>query len=158
VEPCQETFNLRPSPIASKRSTVLSCRKGAIGAMGSNYFDPSLSKSSIETVTVKRKFPNKSLRFGLSAAWGVSVLDKGDFMRASRSPLDDDGRSEPSATAISFIPLPGSVLPHQSLPLFRHHKRCIDEASANLILPRVFRSCTRLSKTCRKPYDCTNSW
>ena len=93
IKPSEEPFDLPSSFITAQGATILCDCLNPVTSMWSNHFNTLLGEACIKRITVIGKIPNKS--FGSSHSEGLieGSLDKGDFMRTSRSRVQGEWKT-----------------------------------------------------------------
>ena len=127
-------------------------------AMGGYEFDILSGQLRVETITVVGAIADQKGRLSSNMAVGESILDKGDFMRASRRRVDGDWKTSTVCHCHELRTLAPLGLSHGEAPFFAATKAASMKHSDKSSLPRLRRSSASASNTERNTPLRHQSW
>src|SRR3954469_3687962 len=90
LKPREQSLDFPAAQVTPELAAILCRRSAAVALVRRDQFDALVGQLAVEPVAVVGTIADQSLRFSSNVASVESVLDKGDFMRASSRRVNRD--------------------------------------------------------------------
>jgi hypothetical protein len=158
LQPCNQAFDLPSAFITAQCSTVLRGHFLPIRLMWRNHLDTNRAQLQVQWVRVIGFVANQLCGRFTSETRRKSVVDKGDFMRASTRCVGGDRKTSIVCHHHEFRAFAPLSLTNSAPPFFAAMNVPSMKHSDKSSSPRVRRSSARASKTLRSVPSLTQAW
>jgi hypothetical protein len=158
LQPGEQTFDAPTANVTAQHAPILGLGLGPVSAVWGDELDVASGELGVESVAVVGAIADQPGRLSSNVALGESILDKGDFMRASRRRVDGDWKTSAVCHRHELRALAPLGLAHSAAPFFAATKAASMKHSDKSSLPRLRRSSANASSTDRSTPVLHHSW